>query len=201
MKTVFSNLQDNLVEPLANNTNKSGWIWILWGKMEGARFDWIILTIILKLGYHGCISVSYDIPQLVNSHVMSHVLTLHSYDWWAVAIMWVILKLEISHWFRKALDRMNQYFRKVLVKVARANPVFRQESNVNDLIKALNEKTVEDSFGDHFNHVAEWKMMNQVPKRWWMKASERTVTSLNGSILVWGAHFFEKLFGERFVVE
>ena len=50
---------------------------------------------------------------------------------------------------------MNQYFRKVLVKVARANPAFRQESNVNDLIKALNEKTVEDSFGDHFNHVAE----------------------------------------------
>ena len=58
---------------------------------------------------------------------------------------------------------MNQYCRRVLVKVARANPAFRQESNVNDLIKALNEKTTEDSYE---------------------KASERTVTSLNDPILV-----------------
>ena len=62
--------------------------------MEGARFDWIILRVILKLGYHGCISVSYDIPQLVNSHVMSHVLTLHSYD---VAELSTLCDPEISH--------------------------------------------------------------------------------------------------------
>ena len=43
--------------------------------MEGARVDWIILTIILKLGYHGCISVSYDIYLNLSTHML---LTLHS---------------------------------------------------------------------------------------------------------------------------
>ena len=49
---------------------------------------------------------------------------------------------------------MNDYFRSVLVKVARANPALRQESNVNDLIKALNGKTAEESYDTPFNHAA-----------------------------------------------
>ena len=54
---------------------------------------------------------------------------------------------------------MNQYFRKVLMTVAKEKPEFRKESHANDLVTALNEKTEDDSL--NFSSCAKNTLMHE----------------------------------------
>lgn len=83
-------------------------------------------------------------------------------------------------WFRKAFNRTQEYFRQVLVKVAHENPAFRRESNANDLINALNEKTTEDSF--NFASCSWFMCQKHIA---WKDWSEWTVTWFNFLIMIW----------------